>query len=112
MLEDYNKIKKTSPKVSSAYSQAMRAGKSMHHELYTSNIMLSLDHLNNIKVAKHRYRKKKQNMTIDETVEVMMDMLCRMIFRGRMEMFQEALKQELCIVIKETLSMGPDEDLI
>ena len=94
------------------YKQAMH-GNSLIHQLYTATIVLALDYNNNIDIIKHRHREKDQNMSVDDTVEIMMDMLCRMIFRGRMDMFQDALKQNLCEAVKETIRGGePDEDTI
>ena len=83
--------------------------------LHEATIALTLDHKNTINTIKHRYQHKIFNMNVDQSVEVMMDMLCRMIFRGRMDMFQEALKIKLCETISEVLKEeggDPDEDTL
>jgi hypothetical protein len=83
--------------------------------LYKANIVVSLDHKNNLNIIKHRHQQKASNMPVDNSVDVMMDMLCRMIFRGRMDMFQEALKIKLCETINKVLKEeggDPDEDTL
>ncbi len=83
--------------------------------LHEATIAISLDYKNTINIVKHRHQHKIDNMSVDESVEVMMDMLCRMIFRGRMDMFQEALKIKLCKTINKVLKEeggDPDEDTL
>ena len=75
------------------HTQSINSVDSLHMSMYKATIMLALDNNNEIDIAKHRYRDRDNNLSVDEAVEVMMDMLCRMIFKGRMEMFQEALKK-------------------
>jgi len=71
--------------------------------LYQGDIVISLDHRQNLNIIKHRYQPKLYNIDVNKSVDVMMDMLCRMIFRGRLDMFQEDLKIELCEVINNVL---------
>lgn len=74
--------------------------------LYESIIAIVLDHKNQINIIKHRYASKEQNLSINTTIDVMMDMLCRMIFNGRMELFQEGMKIKLCEALNEILKEG------
>ena len=87
------------------HQQATR-GSSTLTGLYEANIAIVLNHLNQIDIIKHRHEKREKNLSIDKTIDVMMDMLCRMIFNGRMELFQEGMKIKLCEALNEILKEG------
>ena len=86
--------------------QGLTPPTSSHISIYDSTMVLSLDYHNNIQLIKNRYGQNIKDMSTDESVDIMMDMLCRMVFRGRMELFQEGMKQNLCEAVKETLKGG------
>lgn len=75
-------------------------------QLYTSNIVVSLDMNNNISIIKNRYENiKKSNLDVKESIDILLDMFCRMIYDGRMEMFQEATKIKLIKLIMKELKI-------
>lgn len=75
-------------------------------QLYTSNIVVSLDMNNNISIIKNRYENiKKSNLNVKESIDILLDMFCRMIYDGRMEMFQEATKIKLIKMIMKELKI-------
>jgi hypothetical protein len=81
--------------------------------LYEATLSISIDYKNKINILKHRYEPHKSDLSIDDTINIMMDMLCRKVYDGRMIMFQEAMKINLCKAIKETLKGGDiDEDTL
>jgi len=80
-----------------------RDGSSPTIGLYEAIIALSLDHLNNINLLKHRDKTIEHNMSIDRSIDIMMDMLCRMLYKGRMELFQEGMKIKLCEAINKVI---------
>lgn len=80
-----------------------KTGSSTTIGLYESSIALVLDYRNNINLLKHKYEKLDHDLTINRTVDIMMDMLCRMIYQGRMDLFQEGMKIKLCEAIIKVL---------
>lgn len=87
-----------------------RDGSSPTIGLYEAIIALTLDHLNNINIVKHRDETPQHNISIDKTVEIMMDMLCRMMYKGRMDLFQEGMKIKLIESINEILKGGQTDE--
>jgi len=78
--------------------------------LHEAIIALTLDHRNSINIVKHKYQGLYYDIPIDKTVDIMMDMLCQMMYKGRMYLFQEGMKVRLIEAINEVLKGGETDE--
>ena len=77
---------------------------SLHMKLYESNIVISLDHKNNISILKDRYSGINKNLSTAEVIEILSRILSLYMFKGRMGIFQEAMKIRLVEKINDIIS--------
>jgi len=80
------------------------------NEMYEANIILSIDNKNRINIIKSRFQKIKKDLNKNEVIEVLLDMLCRYLYDGCMDVFQEGMKSQLKEVINQTLEGGELND--
>lgn len=71
--------------------------------VYQAEIIVSIDHLNKVNILKHRYQVGKKDLSVDESIDVLLDILCQKVYNGSMNMFQEATKIELKEVMYDIL---------
>ena len=77
---------------------------SFHSMLYEANIVISLDHKNDINILKDRYSGEvDKNLSKTEVIEMLSRILSLYIFKGRMVMFQEAMKEQLVKQITDVI---------
>ena len=76
--------------------------------------ILSLDYRYKFKLLKDRSEAKKGEISFDEAIDKMADMITKVVFDGSMEMFQETMKMKLVECIKGVISgdnIIPEGDL-
>jgi len=93
-----------------SYAIASTSGHSGNQKMYEANIVISLDHKNRINIIKSRFEKPKSNLNKDEIIEVLIDTLCKYLYDGRMDVFQEGMKIQLKDAVKRTLKGGELND--
>ena len=72
--------------------------------LYEANIVISLDREHNISILKDRYSGINKNLSTAEVIEMLSRILSLYIFKGRMKIFQEAMKTQLIERINDIIS--------
>ena len=71
-------------------------------QLHESTIIISINYKNELYCLKNRTGKYGE-ITLEEAKELMMDMLCKKIYDGRLDMFQDGLKRELIKAINKVI---------
>jgi len=71
--------------------------------MHNAITILSLDHKLKFNILKDRY-KEKGEISLDEAIDRMADMITKVVFDGSMDMFQETMKMKLVECIKQVLS--------
>jgi hypothetical protein len=89
----------------------MKSGKALNDyrqsitmKLYNATIMLSLDHRDKVEIIKNRHGSNE--VTSENLIELLTEILVKHIFSGGMDMFQESMKNELKKAIYQTLEGG------
>ncbi len=75
-------------------------------KLYQADIILALDHNSKVEVLKSRYGYTKQELTLEETIDMITIFLSRKVFGNNLDMFREGLKIELTKAINQTIKGG------
>ena len=65
--------------------------------------ILSLDYKHKFKILKDRYGNKGE-ISLDEALDKMADMITKVVFDGSMDMFQETMKMKLVECMKDVIS--------
>lgn len=73
------------------------------NKIYHSEIIVAIDDLNRVNILKHRYQALDMDLSVDESIDILLDILCKKVYNGSMNMFQEATKIELKEVIYNIL---------
>lgn len=76
--------------------------------LYEANIIISLDNKHNLNVIKDRYTGIVKDLSMSEAIEKIADILVIYVFKGRMTMFQDAMKTQLIKRITNIIATGID----
>lgn len=81
---------------------------SFNMQLYNANILLSLDSNSNMHILKNRYREtnKEYEISIENAIDIIAEILVEYIFKGRIKLFKEGLKAELIKSINKTIKEG------
>ena len=88
-----------------------KSGKSsMLNLVAQSDIVIALDHENNLEVIKNRYG-DSGHYNVNDATEIFSEIISRMIFQERMLLFQESVKERLIKNITKTIEMGGGEFL-
>lgn len=82
--------------------------------LRTSVFLLGLMQNNRVVLHKNRYGVVKGQLTLNETIEILTDIIVRVKFDGRMDLFQEGMKKQLkeaitSIVNSEKINEGIED---
>lgn len=91
----------------------MKSGKSLKDykqsftmKLHQADIVLFLDHESKVEILKSRYGYKKEDLDVEETINILTTILTRKILGSNLDMFREGLKVELTKVINQTIKGG------
>ncbi|MFW9871843.1 MAG: hypothetical protein ACFFG0_01990 [Candidatus Thorarchaeota archaeon] len=76
-------------------------------KLYEANVMVSLNHKGKVEILKSRYGSNE--VTTENLIDALTEILVKHIFNGGMDMFQESMKNELKKAIYKTLKGGVAE---
>jgi len=71
--------------------------------MYQAQIVISVNPNGDIRILKHREHPTRKKLSVNQTVEIMADMLCRRKYNGSMKIFQEVKKKQLIKGIKKLL---------
>lgn len=79
-----------------SYEESIDEKRLSDNELLRRSIfLLGLMPDNHVVLHKNRYGKTKGQLNLDETIEILTDIIVRVKFDGRMDLFQEGMKKQL-----------------
>jgi len=88
-------------------SKGMITRPTFSEKVYSAIQILSLDHDYELKLLKSRYTTvTKKPLSVNESINIMADMLCKMLYNGSMELFQEGMKIKITEAIRKTIIEG------
>lgn len=99
------------PKYKHNYTRSQTITQTM--KMCEANIIVSLDYKSKVNILKSRYGIHGDNISLQDTIETLSEMLSRNIFGDYLDMFRESLKGQLIKSINETIKAGVvNENLI
>ena len=84
-------------------SSTLGRGPMSNQKMYDSQVILSLDKNNEFFIMKNRFGDHGKT-TMNDALNLIGDMITRVVFDGSMDMFQETMKMKMVECIKDVIS--------
>ena len=91
----------------SRFPSSMITRPTITQKIYSSIQILSLDHDYELKLLKSRYKSiTNKPLDVNESINIITDMLCKMLYNGSMALFQEGMRIKIKEAIVKTIIEG------
>ena len=83
---------------------------SFNEHMYLAELVLSVEaHRGKLSIIKNRNGEKGIDLSLKDTIDILSYILCKVKYRGRMELFQSGMQKTLVDQIEKTLNMEGGE---
>ena len=79
---------------------------SFTQKMYEADIVIAVDYKSKVEVLKSRYSYAKEELSLEETIDILAIILSRKLFGNCLDMFREGFKIEVKKAIKQTIEGG------
>lgn len=89
--------------LSGTYSSSGLGEDTTFMRMLKSDLVLGINNKGEISVIKDRYKAQIGEVSTEQAIDLLMDMLSRKIFKNDLDIFQEGLKKNLIEAVKKTI---------